>query len=183
MNYKKIVRIYLVVMFLMIIVLFLSFVNFNIISKTIYPELVAFDVSMDSASVDSIPEVIAEPEVETDGTGAIPLRAPLLSLDKEWKGMVKSVSAYNAGDITQCSGNPCISASGDNICELLNQGTNICAANWVSLGTVLEVEGMGKCIVLDRMANPNNVDWAMKKDEVAEAFEFGRRNLRVWIIN
>ena len=102
--------------------------------------------------------------------------------EKEWivvSSTIREVSAYNAGALSQCQGDPCISASGNNICKLLDEGLNVCAANWALFGTVLEIEGLGKCMVLDRMANPNNVDWAMKKNEVEEAFAFGRRNLRV----
>ena len=189
MNYKKTVKLYFIILLVQIIIL-LSFIGFYIIliEKTVNPGVVSFDGSQGS-SCESINEEFAGLVGTPIGTEESLNKAPLLSLGKEEKekenGYVgyKSISAYNAGDINQCSGDPCISASGDNICNLLLEGVNVCAANWVLFRTVIEIENVGKCIVLDRMPNANNVDWAMRKDEVDEAFEFGRRNLRVWVIN
>ena len=94
------------------------------------------------------------------------------------------VSAYNAGDIDQTDSSPCVSANGSNICILLEQGINVCAANWVPFKTILEIEGLGECIVLDRMAKRNGqkVDWAMKLNEKSKALNFGVKTLSVKII-
>ena len=186
MNHKETVKICLAVALVMVIILFLSFVSFYIINKAIYPRLVALDVSTDSASVDSIPEMIAELEVGPVGTGAAPLRTPLLSLGEDRSnGQLRNVSVYNVGDINQCSGDPCIGASGYDICKLLREGINVCAANWALFGTVIEVEGMGECFVLDRMNSrfPEGVDWAMRKDEKHKALDFGRKWLKVKVLN
>ena len=100
------------------------------------------------------------------------------------KGEVRETTMYNAGDLYQCDDTPCISASGDNICELLAQGTNVCAANWLKIGTIIEVEGLGECIVLDRMAKrfSHRVDWAMQAHEKPEAIAFGLKRLSIKII-
>jgi 3D (Asp-Asp-Asp) domain-containing protein len=184
--------------------IFASFISFYIVSKAVSPEVVPFDDSQDF-SFEPINEEGLYSEVTPNGTEDVSIETPLLSSENEkeidkkrgivyesegrdWSvisSTIREVSVYNAGISSQCQGDPCISASGDNICKLLDEGLNVCAANWALFGTVLEIEGLGKCVVLDRMAErfSNNVDWAMKKNEVAEAFDFGRRNLRVSIID
>ena len=165
-----------------------SFISFYIVGKTASPEVVPFDGSRDN-SLESISEEGLHSEVALDGTGEDSLELPQLSSEKEkiGKGQVKSISAYNVGDVNQCSGDPCISASGANICGLLDDGVKlgVCAANWVSFGTVIEIEDVGKCVVLDRMNSrfSQHVDWAFRLDEKQEALDFGRRDLRVWVIN
>jgi len=95
------------------------------------------------------------------------------------------MSMYNAGDITQCSGDPCISASGDNICDMLREGYSICAANFLPLGTEIHIAGgLGRCLILDRMSkkHPDRIDWALPFDgEYGEwkehALDFGVRSV------
>ena len=98
-------------------------------------------------------------------------------------GVIKTVSAYNAGDENQCDGDPCISASGDNVCKLLEQGINVCALNGVPFYTILKVDSLGECVVLDRTSTKyaGRVDWAMKKDEKTKALEFGLKKLNIII--
>lgn len=177
-------------------IVFLSFISFYIISKTVDPEMVPSDVS----TINPVGTIGGEglySEETPDGNEGISSETPQLPLDedrgivyeseREWtvvSHMVREVSAYNAGDVNQCWGDPCESASGDNICKLLEEGVNVCAANWTAFGTIIEIEGLGKCVVLDRMAGrfPLGVDWAMKLDEKQKAFDFGRRNLMVKIV-
>lgn len=96
-------------------------------------------------------------------------------------GMIREVTAYNVGVRAQTSEFPCIGAMGHDLCELLRQGRRVCAANFVAFGTILDVEGFGECIVLDRMNRrySQRVDIAMREDEVAEARTFGVRRLVV----
>jgi len=98
-------------------------------------------------------------------------------------GKIREVSAYNAGDENQCDEDPCISASGDNVCELLEQGINVCAFNGVPFYTILKVDSLGECVVLDRTSTKyaGRVDWAMKKDEKAKAIKFGIKKLNIII--
>lgn len=107
------------------------------------------------------------------------------SNEPELAGKIMPVSAYNAGDPAQCNGDPCISATGDNICLLLEQGINVCALNDIPFYTILEVEEMGECVVLDRTSTKfsGRVDWAMKKDEYDRAVKFGVKNLIIKISN
>ena len=70
---------------------------------------------------------------------------------------------------------PCIGATGKNLCRLVAKGLKICAANFVDPETILNIEGYGECVVLDRMNRrfAHRVDIAMRKDEVDRALEFG----------
>ena len=97
---------------------------------------------------------------------------------------IRNISVYNVGDINQCSGDPCIAANGENICKALDKGYKRCAANFVKFGTILEIEGYGECLVVDRMANRfgQNVDLAFKYEDRQEALNFGRQNLKVSIV-
>jgi 3D (Asp-Asp-Asp) domain-containing protein len=97
---------------------------------------------------------------------------------------IREVTAYNAGDPKQTAGDPCISASGENICKALQQGKNRCAANFVALGTVLHIDKYGVCLVTDRMNRRyrNRVDIAMRSHEYRKARRFGRQKLRVKIL-
>ena len=75
------------------------------------------------------------------------------------------VTAYNSV-YWQTDATPCIGAQGTDICVLLAQGSDTCAANFVPLGTVLDVEGLGTCVVRDRMNARYHyrVDWYMGMD-------------------
>jgi len=98
-------------------------------------------------------------------------------------GKIREVSAYNAGDENQCDEDPCISASGDNVCQLLEQGINVCALNGVPFYTILKVDSLGECVVLDRTSSKyaGRVDWAMKKNENVKALKFGVKKLNIII--
>lgn len=98
-------------------------------------------------------------------------------------GVIRQITAYNAGDPAQTDSTPCDGAGG-NICEALDRGEKICAANFVPLGSWLRIENFGDCQVLDRMSKkyPNRVDIAMRLDEKERAIKFGRQNLLVEIL-
>ena len=93
------------------------------------------------------------------------------------------VTAYNVGVVAQTDNTPCIGASGDDLCELFEQGINICAANFVRLGTNLEIEGFGTCVVLDRMNKryTSRVDILMGPNEITKARQFGLQYREVGI--
>ncbi len=97
---------------------------------------------------------------------------------------VKGISAYNVGDPGQTDASPCTAANGENICLALELGYKRCASNIVPFGTILEIEGYGRCLVTDRMNSryTNHVDIAMKKTEKKEALKFGRRKLKVHLV-
>lgn len=90
-------------------------------------------------------------------------------------GLVREVTAYDVGVRDQTNNEPCIGAAGRNLCRLVARGLKICAANFVDLETILNIEGYGECVVLDRMNRrfTHRVDIAMNMDEVERALEFG----------
>jgi len=120
--------------------------------------------------------------VNSDDNDDIPKTETKIRKIKSTKLM--NVSAYNVGDIYQCDGDPCTSANGENICLALERGYKRCAANFVPFGTILNIEGYGDCVVTDRMNSryQNHVDIAMAKDQKQIALKFGRKNLKVSII-
>lgn len=97
------------------------------------------------------------------------------------KGTVRKVTAYNVGDPRQTHLRPCIGASGDNLCNLVEKGVNVCAANFVPLKSKLYVDKVGECVVLDRMNARfgNRVDLAMGKRQHDQAVKFGVKRLNV----
>ena len=108
-----------------------------------------------------------------------PSRLPEINYRKVKLDNYSYVTAYNVGVVAQTDNTPCIGASGDDLCKMVEQGYNVCAANFVKLGTYLEIENIGRCIVLDRMnsrytyANPPRIDFAMGPDKISEARQFG----------
>ncbi len=76
-----------------------------------------------------------------------------------------TVTAYNSVP-WQTDDTPCIGAQGTDICAIYASGENVCAANFVPLGTILHVEGLGDCTVRDRMNARYHyrVDWYMGMD-------------------
>lgn len=97
---------------------------------------------------------------------------------------IRKVTAYNLVE-GQTDKDPCIGAANINICPMVEAGDMICAANFVPFYTVLEIEGIGRCLVLDRMNSryPDYVDIAMPAGRVDEALQFGVRDLDVGVIN
>lgn len=90
-----------------------------------------------------------------------------------------TVTAYNSVP-WQTDDTPCIGAQGTDICKIYEAGENVCAANFVPLGTKMEVEGLGTCIVRDRMnaRYTKRVDWYMGMD-IAGARQFGVRTKQI----
>lgn len=106
--------------------------------------------------------------------------APKIKPQRAFSQTIREVTAYNAGDPNQTDSTPCDGAGG-NICERLEAGEKVCAANFVPLGTKLEIDGYGECTVLDRMNSRfiNRVDIAFKKTEKERAIKFGLQTLNV----
>src|SRR5574341_1396970 len=96
-------------------------------------------------------------------------------LGKKLSRIVREVTAYNVGVREQTSDDPCIGATGIDLCEMVERGLKVCAANFVALETILKIEKYGECVVMDRMHKrySHRVDIAMKEDEVEEARQFG----------
>lgn len=193
MENKKTVRIYIVVA-LIFVLIYLCFVGFYIIliNKIVYLGLVCSDGQSDHVAR-SINRDIADPMVMSIETEESSIEAPLLSFGKEEtveeektveaNGTIMGISAYNLVE-SQCDSSPTIGAFGDNLEELMNSGTQVCASNTFPRGTVLYIQGFGECVVYDRMniKYRNHVDICMGKD-IEQALNFGRRRLKVSVIN
>src|SRR5512135_1857461 len=67
-------------------------------------------------------------------------KVPVIKQIDVSKGAVRKVTAYNVGDPKQTHSKPCIGASGENLCNLVETGFNVCAANFVPLRSKLHVD-------------------------------------------
>lgn len=95
---------------------------------------------------------------------------------------IVTITAYNSVP-WQTNDQPCLGAQSTDICKFHNYGLdNTCAANFVPLGTILEVEGLGTCVVRDRMNKrfSDRVDWYMYMD-IQGAREFGVQRKKISI--
>lgn len=124
-------------------------------------------------------EMVSLPHLEKSSAPA----ASSKPLDIVSKPVQRRITAYNLTQ-AQTDGDPCISASGVDICPLVAAGELICAANFVPFGTILRIDSLGDCIVLDRMNEryPYDVDVAMPADKYGDAKEFGVKWLGVGIV-
>lgn len=95
-------------------------------------------------------------------------------------GTSRIVTAYTLGREAETDSDPCVGAANVDLCEMVAFGTRVCAANFVPLWSVLEVEGYGKCIVLDRLnkKHPQRVDIAML--DYQDAVQWGVKKLNVY---
>jgi 3D (Asp-Asp-Asp) domain-containing protein len=136
--------------------------------------LVAFVMVVIGVSVGHKLDVAAPPDPWT-GSQIIPVGVETGSAGNRTPGLVREVTAYNVGVREQTSDEPCIGATGKNLCRLVARGLRVCAANFVDPETILHIEGYGECIVLDRTHRrfAHRVDIAMKRNEVGRALEFG----------
>lgn len=108
--------------------------------------------------------------------GALPVAADRSYIVRETH---VTVTAYNSVP-AQTDDTPCIGAQGTDICKIYEAGENVCAANFVPLGTKIEVEGLGTCVVRDRMNARyyERVDWYTGMD-ISAARQFGVRNKQI----
>jgi len=99
---------------------------------------------------------------------------------KEFGGIV---SAYNLIE-AQTDGSPCISAYNIDVCQLLEQGVPVVANNCLEKGTEIEIEDLGRFVVLDKMNSRYSCEYfdiAMPRDKVIEAIKFGTKERRITI--
>jgi 3D (Asp-Asp-Asp) domain-containing protein len=97
---------------------------------------------------------------------------------------MRRTTMYNAGDPYQTDSSPCIGATGENICTLIAQGEAVCATNREPFGTILSINGLGECVVKDRMNSRyqgGEIDWAMPADKKAEAIAWGAPYMKVTV--
>jgi len=111
---------------------------------------------------------------------------------------LRTVTMYTSRP-EETDASPCIGAGGQDQCAMWKSGQNICASNEFKIGTLLRIEGLGECIVLDRMNKryTNNIDWYNGYDEecldgydkydicpqLREALKFGAKQKQVNVFN
>lgn len=91
-------------------------------------------------------------------------------------------SAYTLSE-DETDGDPCTSARNLNLCMLkpilAERNLKICASRDLPLDTMISIEGIGECIILDRMniryKGTGNIDILMDSKE--DAINFGRKKL------
>lgn len=90
--------------------------------------------------------------------------------------------------VDETDGNPCIGAGNNNLCELRpilkKEGRTICASRDLPLDTVIYIDGIGECVIKDRMnkryKGTNRIDILF--DSKQEAINFGVKQLKYVII-
>jgi len=93
------------------------------------------------------------------------------------------ISAYNLVEY-QTDLDFCVGAYGDNLCQLLDQGVKIVANNCLPKNTEVEIDGLGRFVVLDKMNSRYGCDYfdiAMPGDKVIEAIQLGKQYHKVII--
>lgn len=77
---------------------------------------------------------------------------------------------------------PEISASGENLREYQERGERICAARYLPLSTEINIKGIGRCKILDRISKKydDRIDILFPTKE--EALKFGKQELYYTII-
>lgn len=85
------------------------------------------------------------------------------------------VSGYTSSR-GQTDATPCIAADQSDICARKRQGELICATNVYPLGSRIHVEGLGTCVVADRMNSryQAHVDWYFGQDGPREHVRYDR---------
>jgi len=98
---------------------------------------------------------------------------------------VMDITAYNVGIVAQTDSTPCIGAYNNNLCNLIEQGTRICASNDFKKGQLIYIENYGECLILDRMNKrfSNRIDIAFAKNEYKKAKKWGIQSQNVYLIN
>lgn len=111
-------------------------------------------------------------------------------LRKKWeettrpKGKKVTVTMYTSR-AKETDDSPCISANGKDICKLLKEGVQTCASNDYKFGTKLHIEGLGECVVMDRMnrryTGTGRIDW-YKGMDLRGALNHGHPTLTITVL-
>lgn len=103
------------------------------------------------------------------------------TVEKTWEHTAE-FSAYSLSE-DETDGDPCTGSRSLNLCKLKpileERGLKICASRDLPLDTMINIEGIGQCIILDRMniryLGTGNIDILMDSKE--DAINFGRKEL------
>lgn len=103
---------------------------------------------------------------------------------KEGDRFKATVTAYNSVP-EQTDDSPCIAADGSDICQFFARGERACAANCLPFGSVLDIPGIGQCVVRDRTATRfgSRIDvYFGGRDQIKAARQWGKKALVLTII-
>jgi len=78
---------------------------------------------------------VPTPSASGSGSKTMPIDRHAESVGRQSSGVVREVTAYNVGVKGQTNDEPCIGATGRNLCRLVARGRKICAANFVDPDT------------------------------------------------
>lgn len=95
-----------------------------------------------------------------------------------------TVTAYNSVP-EQTDNRPCKAADGTDICLALVRGERACAANCLPLGSIVDIPGIGQCVVRDRTASRfgSRIDvYFGGRDQIKAARQWGKKTLVLTII-
>lgn len=125
------------------------------------------------------PTSAIEPVVETPVATPKPVattKAPKLKM-----AMTLEVSGYTS-EVAQTDSRPCEAADQTDICRRKAAGELICASNVFPLGSRIHVDGLGTCVVADRMNSryKAHVDWYFADKRLAR--KIGRKNRAVTVV-
>lgn len=106
-------------------------------------------------------------------------------VEQEIYKLTAEFSAYTLSE-AETDQDFCIGSRNLNLCKLKpileERGLKICASRDLPLDTMISIEGVGECIILDRMniryKGTGNIDILMDSKE--EAFIFGRKKLNYY---
>jgi len=105
----------------------------------------------------------------------------LATVELQARSRMMTVTMYTSRP-QETDGSPCTAASNVDICKLHKAGVDTCASNDYRFGTRLTVNGLGTCLVLDRMnrryTGKGRLDWYAGND-LAAATQFGIKTLTV----
>lgn len=97
--------------------------------------------------------------------------------------VLRVVTAYNVGDVSQTDSTPCIGATGEDLCEALKNGEKIVATNELPLGSKVMIAG-DVYTVKDRTNGRYHYryDVAFPVNEHDEAVQFGSKYLEIVLL-
>lgn len=126
------------------------------------------------------------------------IKTPVAVKSERTQSLGRSVVTMYTSRPEETDESPCIGANGQDVCVLWRNGQNICATNWADKGSVISVEGLGECLVTDKMNSRyhTEVDWYNGYDDdcldgydngdncpqLQEALEFGSKTLEIKLL-
>ena len=121
------------------------------------------------------------PEPVVDTTPIIHVEKPLIikpiTYDK------KAIATAYTLSRDETDGSPEIGSNNHNLKEFREKGVQVCASRSLPMHTIIDIEGFGKCEILDRTSKKYSGRIDILMSTKAEAIKFGKREVRYRVIN